>query len=72
MVVFRRHFTRTDPAPWRVFRIRSCAVRSWHQEQPTIEEAQADFSMFGIQMRGFHDFGVKKQDPRGGIKMMGR
>jgi hypothetical protein len=41
------------------------------QEQPTIEEAQADFSVLGIQMRGFHDFGVRKQDPRGGIKMMG-
>jgi hypothetical protein len=42
------------------------------QEQPTIEQAQADFNVLGIQMRGFHDFGVKKQDPRGAIKMMGR
>ena len=28
------------------------------QEQPTIEQAQADFNVLGIQMRGFHDFGV--------------
>lgn len=42
------------------------------QEQPTIESADADFSVLGIQMRGFHDFGVKKQDPRGAIKMLGQ
>ena len=42
------------------------------QEEPTIEQAQADFNVLGIQMRGFHDFGVKKQDPRGAIKMAGR
>ena len=42
------------------------------QEQPTVESAEADFNVLGIQMRGFHDFGVKKQDARGAIKMMGR
>ena len=42
------------------------------QEQPTIEQADADFSVLGIQMRGFHDFGTRKQDPRGAVKMMGR
>lgn len=42
------------------------------QEQPAIETAEADFNVLGIQMRGFHDFGVSKQDPRGAIKMMGR
>lgn len=42
------------------------------QEQPTIESAEADFNVLRIQMRGFHAFGVKKQDPRGAIKMMGR
>ena len=42
------------------------------QDVPTIEHAQADFSTLGIQMRGFDDFGVAKQDPRGAVKMMGR
>jgi len=42
------------------------------EERPTIEQADADFSVLGIQMRGFHDFGTRKQDPRGAVKMMGR
>ncbi len=42
------------------------------QDVPTIEHAQADFNVLGIQMRGFHDFGVAKQDARGAVKMMGR
>ncbi len=29
---------------------------------PTIETAEADFNVLGIQMRGYHDFGVAKQD----------
>jgi len=33
------------------------------QEAPTIETADADFSVLGIQMRGYHDFGVALQDP---------
>lgn len=37
-------------------------------ETPTIEEAQADFNTLGIQMRGYHDFGVNKQDPRAGVR----
>jgi len=41
------------------------------QESPTIETAEADFNVLGIQMRGYHDFGVAKQDPRGGIKSKG-
>nr|MCU0981177.1 hypothetical protein [Pirellulaceae bacterium] len=41
------------------------------QESPTIETADADFSVLGIQMRGFHDFGVSLQDPRGGCKSKG-
>ena len=32
------------------------------QESPTIETAEADFNVLGIQMRGYHDFGVAKQD----------
>jgi hypothetical protein len=41
------------------------------QESPTIETAEADFNVLGIQMRGYHDFGVALQDPRGGIKSKG-
>ncbi len=41
------------------------------QESPTIETAEADFNVLGIQMRGYHDFGVALQDPRGGIKAKG-
>lgn len=41
------------------------------QESPTIETAEADFNVLGIQMRGFHDFGVALQDPRGGCKSKG-
>jgi hypothetical protein len=32
------------------------------QESPTIETAEADFSVLGVQMRGYHDFGVALQD----------
>ena len=41
------------------------------QESPTIETAQADFDVLGIQMRGYHDFGVNLQDARGGVKSKG-
>ncbi|MCL4193722.1 MAG: hypothetical protein KJZ87_18435, partial [Thermoguttaceae bacterium] len=41
------------------------------QESPTIETADADFSVLGIQMRGYHDFGVALQDSRGGVKSKG-
>ena len=40
-------------------------------ETPTVETADADFNLLGIQMRGFHDFGVSKQEFRGGVKMAG-
>ena len=40
-------------------------------EAPTIDTADADFSQLGIQMRGYHDFGVALQDPRGGVKSKG-
>jgi phage major head subunit gpT-like protein len=29
------------------------------QEAPTIETAEADFNVLGVQMRGYHDFGVR-------------
>lgn len=41
------------------------------QEAPTIETADADFNVLGIRMRGYHDFGVALQDPRGAIKSKG-
>ena len=41
------------------------------QERPTVESADADFNVLGIQMRGYHDFGVAKQDFRGGVKLKG-
>ncbi len=41
------------------------------QESPTIEQADANFNTLGIQMRGFHDFGVNLQDPKGGFKSKG-
>ena len=40
-------------------------------EQPTVESAEADFSTLGILFRGYFDFGVAKQDHRGGVKSAG-
>jgi hypothetical protein len=41
------------------------------QESPTIETADADFNMLGVQMRGYHDFGVNLQEPSvGRVKMV--
>jgi hypothetical protein len=40
-------------------------------EVPTVESADADFSQLGVQMRGFWDFGAKKQEYRGGVKSLG-
>jgi hypothetical protein len=42
------------------------------QESPTIETAEADFNVLGVQMRGFHDFGTSLQDPKGGCKAKGQ
>jgi hypothetical protein len=41
------------------------------QESPTIETAEADFSVLGIQLRGYHDLGCALQDPRAGVKAKG-
>lgn len=41
------------------------------QETPIVEEAQADFNVLGIQMRGYFDFGVRKQDYRAGVRSTG-
>ena len=37
-------------------------------ETPTVEQADADFNVLGIQMRGYFDFGVKKQEYRAAVK----
>ena len=41
------------------------------KDSPVIETAEADFNVLGVQMRGYHDFGVALQDPRGGLKSKG-
>ena len=41
------------------------------QESPTIETADADFHVLGIQLRGFHDFGSALIESRAGIKSAG-
>jgi phage major head subunit gpT-like protein len=41
------------------------------QESPTIDTSDADFNTLGIQMRGYHDWGVSLQEPRGGVKSAG-
>jgi len=40
-------------------------------DRPVIEKADADFNTLGVQFRGYMDFGVKEQDPRGAVKMKG-
>lgn len=39
------------------------------QEVPTVETADVDFNRLGIQIRGYHDFGVNKQDQKAGVKV---
>ncbi len=41
------------------------------QETPTIETGDVDFSQLGIQFRGWHDFGMNKQEFREGVKSPG-
>ncbi len=41
------------------------------QESPTIESADADFSVLGVRLRGVHDFGAGLQDARAGTKSKG-
>lgn len=40
-------------------------------ESPTIESASADFNTLGIQMRGYHDFGVGRGEPLCGVQVAG-
>lgn len=41
------------------------------RDLPTVESADADFNTLGIQVRAFHDFGVTKQEFRGGVRSAG-
>ena len=41
------------------------------RDMPTVETADADFNTLGVQMRAYHDFGVAKQEYRGGAKFKG-
>lgn len=41
------------------------------QESPTVETADADFQQLGIVMRGYHDFGVNKQEYRAALRSKG-
>jgi hypothetical protein len=40
-------------------------------QSPTIEIADADFNVLGIQLRGWFDFGVSAADYRAGVKLKG-
>lgn len=40
-------------------------------QAPTVERADANFNILGIQFRGYHDFGVALQEHRAGVKMKG-
>lgn len=39
------------------------------QRQPTVEQAEADFDVLGIQVRGYYDFGVSKGESRACYRM---
>lgn len=41
------------------------------REMPVVETADADFDQLGIKIRAYHDFGVTKQEFRGGMKFVG-
>lgn len=41
------------------------------RQTPVIETSDVEFSTLGIQMRGYHDFGVEMQEPRGGVQSSG-
>jgi len=40
-------------------------------QTPKIESSASEFNTLGIQLRGYMDFGVRKQDPKAGIKVTG-
>ena len=42
-----------------------------NQQTPIVESADVDFNQLGVQMRGYWDWGVRKQDPKGGVRSTG-
>lgn len=56
-----------DPADMAVIQ----AVFLNGRQRPTVESADADFNTLGVQIRGYHDFGVSKAEPEGGVKSLG-
>jgi hypothetical protein len=40
-------------------------------QTPTVESTEADFNQLGIQVRGYHDFGVARGEPLCGLQMEG-
>jgi phage head maturation protease len=41
------------------------------RDTPTVESADADIDTLGIQMRGYHDFGVSRQEYRASVRSIG-
>jgi phage major head subunit gpT-like protein len=41
------------------------------RDMPTVETADADFNVLGVQMRGYSDFGVSLHEPRAGVRSAG-
>jgi hypothetical protein len=41
------------------------------QQKPTVEEVEPDADELGMSFRAYFDFGVSKQDYRGGVKSTG-
>lgn len=56
-----------DPAEMPVIEIAALNGRV----EPVVETADADFNVLGVQMRGYSDVGVKKQEHRAGVRADG-
>ena len=41
------------------------------QQTPTVEDAEADFNVLGVQFRGYHDFGCDQAEYLAGVKSKG-
>ena len=42
------------------------------RQNPVIDTADADFDTLGVSLRGYHDFGVNKQEYRAGVRSKGQ
>lgn len=61
------HYLMADPKDLSMIEV--CFLNG--QQTPTVETADADFDQLGVQMRGYHDFGVTQQDYRAAVKSKG-